>query len=104
MVDARLVASGTLGTPRATFSLEAHDLGTEQIQQVDARAGLLLEKGSATFDATVSLGGEPALALTAPVAVRPAAGAAGPGYLRGALERPLAAELAVTQLAPRRGW
>src|SRR5207245_6744027 len=44
VIDARIVATGTLATPRATVSLEAHDLGTQAIQQVDARAGVLIEK------------------------------------------------------------
>jgi translocation and assembly module TamB len=98
MVDARLVASGTLGAPRATLSIEARDLGSQSISSVDARAGLLLEKTRATFDATVSLGGEPSLSLTAQAPVDLPRALRDRSYLRGALERPVTANLAVTQL------
>lgn len=99
MVDARLVASGTLGTPRATLSIEGRDLGSQSMQQVDARAGFLLEKNRATLDATVLLGGEPSLSLTAQAPIDlPRALRGDRAYLRGALERPVTANLAVTQL------
>ena len=101
-IDARIVASGTLSAPRATLSIDARDVGTTAIQQVDASAGLLLEKGSAALDARVLLGGEPALALTAraPFDLRRALGDR--KYLRGAVDRALTAELAVTQLSLER--
>src|SRR5205807_3785716 len=65
VVDARLVASGTLGAPRATLSLDVKDVGTDRIQHVDAKAGVLLEKSKAALDGTVALDGSPALGFTA---------------------------------------
>ena len=102
LVGARLVASGTLGQPRATFSLEAHDLGTDIIKQVDARAGLLLEKGELALDGDVSLQGSPALGFTALAPFDLVRAVREPGYLRGALERALKADVAVTQLELQR--
>ncbi|MGZ6125895.1 MAG: hypothetical protein ACXWLR_13095, partial [Myxococcales bacterium] len=102
IVDARLVASGTLAAPRATLSLDAHGVGTATIQQVDARAGLLLEKGALALDATLLLGGAPAVGLTAQAPFDLQRAMRDKGYLRGALERPLKAELAVTQLPLQR--
>jgi translocation and assembly module TamB len=102
LVRARLVATGTLGQPRATFSLEAHGLGTEIIKQVDARAGLLLEKGELALDGDVSLQGSPALGFTALAPFDLARALREPGYLRGALERALKADVAVTRLELKR--
>ncbi|HET7788903.1 MAG TPA: translocation/assembly module TamB domain-containing protein [Myxococcales bacterium] len=98
IVDARVVASGTLGAPRATVSVEARDLGSQSVSAVDARAGLLFEKTRATLDATVSLGGERSLSLTAQAPVDLPRALRDRAYLRGALDRPVTAELAVTQL------
>jgi len=98
VIDARIVASGSLAAPRATVSLEARGLGTQTIQQVDARAGLLIEKGTTAFDGSVQLGGEPALALTAQIPFDLARALRDRTYLRGMLDRPLQADLAVTQL------
>jgi translocation and assembly module TamB len=97
-IDARIVASGTLAAPRATLSVDAQNLGTERVQQVDARAGLLLDKGTAAFDASVALGGDPALALTAQTPFDLVRALRDPAYARGAIERTLKAELAITQL------
>jgi translocation and assembly module TamB len=98
VVDARIFASGSLAAPRATVSLEAHDLGTETIQQVNARAGLLIEKGTTAFDGSVQLGGDPAVALTAQIPFDLARALRDRTYLRDMLDRPLQADLAVTQL------
>ncbi|TMA86879.1 MAG: hypothetical protein E6J63_15775 [Deltaproteobacteria bacterium] len=98
VIDARIVATGTLATPRATVALEAHDLGTQAIQQVDARAGFLIEKGTTAFDGSVQLGGEPALALTAQIPFDLARALRDRTYLRGMLDRSVQADLAVTQL------
>jgi len=65
VIDARIVAAGTLAAPRATVSLDASEVGTEKIQHVDAHLGLLIEKGTAALDGAVLLGGDPALAVTA---------------------------------------
>src|SRR5262249_27675811 len=46
VIDARIVATGTLAAPKATVSIDGRDVGTEKIQQVDAKAGLLIEKGT----------------------------------------------------------
>ena len=59
-----LVASGTLGVPNATLSVDARDLGTSRLRGVDLRAGLLVEKGRAALDATVAISREPTAALT----------------------------------------
>ena len=98
LLDAHLVGSGTLGAPRATLSLAARDLGTGKIQHVDAKLGLLLEKGRAAVDGIVALGGEPALSFTAQAPLDLQRVLRDPAYLRGALQRPLKAEVAVTQL------
>lgn len=98
MIDARVVATGTLAAPRATVSVEARDLGTEKIQQVHARTGLLIEKGVAALDASVLVGGDPVVGLTAQVPFDLIRAIEDPTYLEGAPERPLKAELAITQL------
>jgi len=98
VVDARLVASGTLGAPRATLSLDVKDVGTDRIQQVDAKAGVLLEKGKASLDGTVALGGSPALGFTAQAPFDLQRSVKEKGYLRGAIERALTAEVAITRL------
>jgi translocation and assembly module TamB len=98
VIDARIVATGTLAVPRATISVDAHDVGTDKLQQVDARAGVLVEKGVAALDASLSLGGDPALGLTAQAPFDLVRALRDRTYLRGALDRPLKAELAVTQL------
>jgi len=98
VIDARIVATGTLAAPRATISVDAHDVGADKVQQMDARAGLLVEKGVAALDASLLLGGDPALGLTAQAPFDLSRALRDPTYLRGALDRPLKAELAVTQL------
>ena len=97
-LDLHLVASGTLGAPRATVAVEAHDAGTAKIQHVDARLGLLLEKGRAAVDGAVSLGGAPLLGFTARAPLDLLRALKDGAYLRGALQRPLQAEVAVTQV------
>ncbi len=98
VIDARIVASGSLAAPRATVSVEAHDLGTQTVQQVNARAGLVIEKGTTAFDGSVQLDGEPALALTAQIPFDLARALRERTYLRGMLDRPVQADLAVTKL------
>jgi translocation and assembly module TamB len=98
LIDARIVATGTLAAPRATVSIEAHDVGTDKISQLDARAGLLVEKGVAALDAAVLLAGDPAVGLTAQLPFDLIRALRDPTYLRSAPERPLKAEIAVTQL------
>ena len=98
IIDARIVAVGTLAAPRATVSLEASDFGTEKIQQVDAHLGLLVEKGTAALDGAVLLGGDPALAVTAQAPFDLIRALRDRGYLRGALQRPVKGDLAVTKL------
>ena len=98
LVEARIVASGTLGAPRATLSIDAHDAGTQQMQQVDAKLGVLLEKGRVALDGSIALGGSPALGFTAQTAFELQRALKEPAYLRTALQRPVKAELAVTQL------
>jgi autotransporter translocation and assembly factor TamB len=98
VIDARIVASGTLAAPRATVSVEARDVGTDKIRQIDGRAGLLVERGLAALDASVLLGGDPALALTAQLPFDLIRLLQDPTYLRDSPQRPLKAELAVTQL------
>jgi translocation and assembly module TamB len=97
-VEMTLTLRGSVGTPRATFSLVARDLGTQQIQAVSGRAGLLLEKNKADLDAAVSLGGAQAVGLTAEAPFELQKALRDKAYLRGALERPLKATLVVTKL------
>ncbi|HEX9578863.1 MAG TPA: translocation/assembly module TamB domain-containing protein, partial [Myxococcales bacterium] len=97
LLDLRISASGTLGQPRATLSLNARDLGTRTIKQVDLRTGVLLDKGKLALDGAVSLQGAQALGLTVQAPFELLRALREPGYLRAALQRPLKAELAVTQ-------
>jgi translocation and assembly module TamB len=98
IVDARVAASGTLSAPKATVALDAHGVGTAALQQIDARAGVLLENGALALDAQVLLGGDPAVGLKAQAPFDLARALRERGYLRGALERPLKADLAITDL------
>lgn len=98
LVEAHVVASGTLGAPRATVAIDARQIGTVKLQQIDARAGLVLDKGKAVLDGNVSLGGEPALSLTAQAPFDASRALREPAYLRAALERPITAQVAVSQL------
>ncbi|MFN2550180.1 MAG: translocation/assembly module TamB domain-containing protein [Myxococcales bacterium] len=98
VVDARLVASGTLAAPRATLSIDAKDVGNDRFQHVDARTGMLLEKGKASLDGTIALGGKPAVAFTAQAPFDLQKAVKDKAYLRGAVDRALTAEVAITQL------
>ncbi len=98
VVDARVVASGTLAAPKATLSLEAKDVGTGTVRQVNARAGILVEKGVAALDGNVLIGNEDALGLTAQIPFDLVRALRDPAYLRSLPERPLKAELVVNQL------
>ncbi len=98
LIDVRIVATGTLAAPKATVSIDARNVGTEKIQQVDARAGLLVEKGTAALDASVLLGGDASLALSAQLPFDLVRAMQDPAYLRGITDRPLKAEIAITQL------
>ena len=71
------------------LSIEARDVGTDTIQQVDASAGVLLEQGHAALDAGVALGGERAVGLTAHAAFDLSRALKDREYLRGAIERPI---------------
>ncbi len=98
VIEARLVASGTLGAPKATVSIDARDLGTEKIQQMDVRAGLLIEKATAALDASVLLGGDASLALSVQLPFDLIRAMQDPAYLQGITDHPLKAEIAVTEL------
>ncbi|HTO95841.1 MAG TPA: translocation/assembly module TamB domain-containing protein [Myxococcales bacterium] len=104
IIDARVAASGTLASPRATLALDAHDVGSAALQQIDGRAGVLLDNDSLALDAQVLLGGEPALGLKAQAPFDLMRALREKGYLRGALERPLKGELAITELPLERVW
>jgi len=65
--------------------VDARDVGTDKLQQVDARAGVLVEKGVAALDASLSLGGDPALGLTAQAPFDLVRALRDRTYLRGAL-------------------
>jgi len=97
-VSLRLVASGTLGAPDATLSLDAHDLGTAKLRGVDVRAGLLLGKGRAALDAAVALSGEPTAMLSAQVPLDLLRALKERAYLSRILARPLQAALSVDRL------
>ena len=96
--ELRLTARGTLGAPHATLSFSASELGTDRIQQINAKAGVLIEKGKASLDATVSLQGAEALGLTATAPFDLSRAVKDPDYLKSALQRALTAEVAVSQL------
>ncbi|HUJ26383.1 MAG TPA: translocation/assembly module TamB domain-containing protein [Myxococcales bacterium] len=97
-VEARLSASGTLGAPHATLTIAATGLAAQQVKQVDAKAGLSLEKGKAQLDTTFSLDGEGALRLTGQTAFDLERALKDRAYLRGALQRPFTGEVAVNKL------
>src|SRR5205085_3334751 len=91
-------AHGTSAARRATVAPDAREFGAEKIQQVDAHLGLLGEKGTAALDGAVLLGGDPALAVTAQAPFDLIRALRDRGYLRGALQRPVKGDLAVTKL------
>jgi translocation and assembly module TamB len=97
-VELTLVARGTLGAPRATLSIDAKKLGTDVIQDIGARAGILLEKNRVALDATVSLGDAPALGLTAEAPFELHRALREKAYAKGSLLRALKATLVVTEL------
>ncbi len=96
--EVRLVGSGNLGAPRLSVSVKARELGTAKIQHVDARAGVLVEKGKAALDGEVSVEGAQALGLTASAPFDLTRALKEPAYLKSALHRALTAEVAVTHL------
>lgn len=96
--ELRVVAAGNLGAPRITLSLKARELGTAKIQHVDARAGVLVEKGRASLDGELSVEGAQALGLTASTPFDLARALKDPPYLKNALQRAVTAEVAVTHL------
>ena len=97
-VELTLVARGSLGAPRATLSLDARKLGTDLIQDVGLRTGVLLEKNQVTVDGTVTLSDLPALGITgeAPFDLRRALREK--AYATEAMTRTLKATVVVTQL------
>ena len=98
VIDARLVASGTLGAPHATLAVDLADAGNERVQHVDAKTGVLLEKGKATLDGSIALGGAPAAGFTAQTAFDLLRAVRDPQYVRDAVDRALTAEVAITRL------
>ena len=97
-VSGRFTASGTLGAPRAVLSLAAHGVSAQRMHDIDLHAGLLLEKDKAVVDGNVALSGDPAVAFKAETPFELARALRDPAYARGALERALTAQLAVTKL------
>jgi translocation and assembly module TamB len=98
VVDAYIVATGTLAAPKATLSIQAANVRTGTVQEMGARAGLLVEKGVASLDASVLVGDENALGLTAQMPFDLIRALRDPAYLRAVVERPLKVELVVTDL------
>ena len=96
--EVRLVAAGTLGVPRATLSVDLHDLGNDKITSLEAKFGLLLEKAKAALDGTVALSGKPALGFTAEAPFELERALREKSYLETALQRPLKIDLEVSQL------
>jgi translocation and assembly module TamB len=97
-LTATLAVRGTLGAPRATLSLDGTGLGMGKVQGIAGRTGLLLDKGKIAVDAALSVGGAQAVALTAEAPFELRRALREKAYLRGALERPLKATVAVTQV------
>jgi translocation and assembly module TamB len=97
-VEVRAIARGTLSSPRATLSVEARHVTSEKLKPADARIGLLVEKGRATLDGTVELGGASALSMTGSAPFDLVRALREPGYAAGAMGRPLSLELAVAGL------
>ena len=95
--EVRILAMGTLGAPRATLSLELSKLAAEGVSGVEVRAGLLLEKGKASLDGAVTLGGDVGLGFTAQAPFELGRLLRETDYLRAALDRPLRAELEVSK-------
>jgi translocation and assembly module TamB len=93
-----LVARGTLGVPRATVTLDAQKLGTEQIQDIGVRAGVLLDKNTVALDGTVTLAGLPALGFTAGAPFELKRALREKSYSQDAIHRTVNATVVVTQL------
>ncbi|TMA25312.1 MAG: hypothetical protein E6J78_18030 [Deltaproteobacteria bacterium] len=98
LVDLRISAAGTLAQPRATVAFAGQNVGTQSVHDVDARAGLLLDKSRIAFDGGVALQGAEALGLTASAPFDLLKALRDPAYLRGMMQRPVKADLVVTQL------
>ncbi|MFL5311905.1 MAG: translocation/assembly module TamB domain-containing protein [Myxococcales bacterium] len=97
-VEARLLATGTLGAPRATLSLEARRAGTVRMRDLDLRAGIVLDKGRASLDGALTIAGEPTVSLSGQTPFELARALRDHSYLAGALRRPVQLDLAVAQL------
>ncbi|HEX4382069.1 MAG TPA: translocation/assembly module TamB domain-containing protein [Myxococcales bacterium] len=93
-----LVARGTLGAPRATVTLDAQKLGTEQIQDIGVRTGVLLDKNQVALDGTVTLGDVPALGFTAGAPFELRRALREKTYSQDAIHRTLNATVVITQL------
>ena len=96
--EVRVVGSGSMGAPRVTVSLKGRELGTDRVQHLEAKAGLLVEKGKAGLDGEISVEGAQALGLTASAPFDLARALKDPAYLKNALHRAITAEVAVTNL------
>ncbi|MFL5437204.1 MAG: translocation/assembly module TamB domain-containing protein [Myxococcales bacterium] len=97
-VALHLVASGTLGIPNATLSVDARDLGTSRLRGVDLRAGLLVEKGRAALDASVAIAREPTAALTMQLPFDLLRAVKERSYLKNTLDRTVEMALSVDKL------
>lgn len=97
-VDGRLLASGTLGSPRATLSIQARGIGTSRVRDVDVRAGMVLDKGQATVDGALALAGEPTVSISGQAPFDLARAMRDHSYLAAALQRPVQVDVAVVEL------
>ena len=97
-VGARLLATGTLGAPHATLSVEAERLATSRVHDIGLRAGLVLENGRAALDGAVTLAGEPTLSLSAQAPFDLSRALRDHSYAKSGLHRPLQVDLAIAQL------
>jgi translocation and assembly module TamB len=97
-VEVRAIAKGTLSSPHATVAVEAKNVTSQKLKPAEARLGLLVEKGRATLDGTVELGGSSALSVTGNAPFDLVRVLREPGYAAGAMTRPMSLELAVSGL------
>ncbi|HKC61690.1 MAG TPA: translocation/assembly module TamB domain-containing protein [Myxococcales bacterium] len=95
---ARLLATGTLGAPHATLSIEARELATRRVRDVQVRAGMVLENGRASLDGAIAIAGEQTVSLSGQAPFDLSRAVRDRSYLGGALQRPVQLDLAVAQL------
>jgi translocation and assembly module TamB len=91
-------ASGTLGAPRASLSIDASGLANAKVQELGLRAGFLLEKGRLLLDGQMDLSGAKAVAFAAQAPFELARALRDKAYLKGTLDRPLKADAVITSL------